>query len=42
MLPLRPMRRLYGRLLPQHKDMRPQMQDNLEKLRERLGGGQYN
>ena len=39
MLPLRPMRSLYGRLLPQHLDMRPQMQDNLERLREHLGGG---
>ena len=35
----RPMRNLYGRLLPQHRDMRPQMQDNLERLREHVGSG---
>lgn len=33
-LPLRPMRALYGVLLPQHRDMRPQMQANLEALND--------
>ena len=32
LLPLRPMRALYGRLIPQHRDMRPQMAANLEAL----------
>lgn len=31
-LPLRPVRALYGVLLPQHRDMRPQMRANLEAL----------
>jgi hypothetical protein len=35
-LPLRPMRALYGRLIPQHRDMRPQMQANLEALHDLL------
>lgn len=37
LLPLRPMRALYGRLLPDHRDMRPQMSANLEAL-ERITG----
>jgi hypothetical protein len=36
LLPLRPMRALYGRLIPQHRDMRPQMQANLEALHRLL------
>ena len=35
-LPLRPMRALYGLLLPHHRDMRPQMQANLEALRDQF------
>jgi hypothetical protein len=35
-LPLRPMRALYGRLLPHHRDMRPQMAENLAALRRQL------
>ena len=35
-LPLRPMRALYGVLLPHHRDMRPQMQANLEVLRDQF------
>jgi hypothetical protein len=35
-LPLRPMRALFGVLLPQHRDMRPQMQANLEALHRLL------
>jgi hypothetical protein len=33
LLPLRPMRALYGVLMPHHRDMRPQMRANLEALR---------
>jgi hypothetical protein len=33
MLPLAPFRALYGRLLPHHRDMRPQMLETVEKLR---------
>jgi hypothetical protein len=33
-LPLRPMRALYGVLMPHHRDMRPQMQANLDALNE--------
>jgi hypothetical protein len=36
LLPLRPMRALYGRLIPQHRDMRPQMHANLEALHRLL------
>ena len=36
LLPLRPMRALYGRLLPHHRDMRPQMAENLAALRRQL------
>ena len=36
LLPLRPMRALYGRLIPQHRDMRPQMQANLESVHRLL------
>jgi hypothetical protein len=39
MLPLRPMRAIYGRLLPHHRDMRPQMQANLEALRTDFAAG---
>ena len=38
LLPLRPMRALYGRLLPHHRDMRPQMAENLAALRRQLEG----
>jgi hypothetical protein len=31
-LPLRPMRAIYGVLLPHHRDMRPQMRQNLDAL----------
>lgn len=37
-LPLRVFLALYGRWLPQHRDMRPQMQANLEALREQFRG----
>ena len=36
-LPLRPLRAVYGVLLPQHRDMRPQMQQNLAGLADALG-----
>jgi hypothetical protein len=39
LLPGRPMRALYGVLLPQHCDMRPQMQSNLERLRDLFTAG---
>lgn len=32
-LPLRPLQTLFGVLLPQHRDMRPQMLENLQRLR---------
>ena len=35
--PLRPLRAVYGVLLPDHRDMRPQMQINLEALRDLFG-----
>ena len=35
-LPLRPMRALYGVLMPHHRDMRPQMQANLAALNEQF------
>jgi hypothetical protein len=35
-LPLRPFRALFGLLLPDHRDMRPQMRRNLEALRDQL------
>lgn len=34
--PARPLKWLYGRLLPQHRDMRPQMAHTLEQLRREL------
>lgn len=37
-LPLGPMRAVYGVLLPQHRDMRPQMQQNLLALSATLRG----
>ena len=36
-LPLAPLRLLYGVLLPQHRDMRPQMRANLAALADQLG-----
>jgi len=36
MLPRQPFRALYGRLLPHHRDMRPQMLETLERLKSRL------
>ena len=39
-LPLRPLRAVYGVLLPQHRDMRPQMGANLAALADQLAGGQ--
>lgn len=33
---LLPMRAVYGRALPQHRDMRPQMRHNLEALRDQF------
>lgn len=38
-LPLRPMRAVYGLLLPHHRDMRPQMRANLEALRHVFAAG---
>lgn len=38
LLPLPPMRALYGVLMPHHRDMRPQMQANLEALRDMFTG----
>jgi hypothetical protein len=38
-LPARPMRALYGVLMPHHRDMRPQMRTNLEALRNGFGDG---
>ncbi len=35
-LPAQPMRALYGLLLPHHRDMRPQMQANLEALHKQF------
>ncbi|WP_324274323.1 hemerythrin domain-containing protein [Blastococcus brunescens] len=35
-LPVRPMRALYGALLPHHRDMRPQMQANLDALHDQF------
>lgn len=37
--PLRLLRAVFGVLLPQHRDMRPQMQANLEALRDVFAGG---
>jgi hypothetical protein len=37
-LPLAPLRLVYGMLLPQHRDMRPQMRQNLAVLAQQLGG----
>jgi hypothetical protein len=39
MLPLRPMQAIYGVLMPHHRDMRPQMQANLEALRNIFAAG---
>ena len=38
-LPLKPMRAVYGVLMPHHRDMRPHMRANLEALRAGFGGG---
>ena len=38
LLPLAALRRVYGVLLPQHRDMRPQMLHNLTVLARQLGG----
>ena len=38
-LPYRPLLRLYSRLQPQHQDMRPQMRQNLEALRQQAHAG---
>jgi hypothetical protein len=38
-MPLRPLRMVYGLLMPQHRDMRPQMSSNLDVLGAQLGGG---
>jgi hypothetical protein len=38
-MPLRPFRALFGVLLPHHRDMRPQMQANLDALREQFLSG---
>jgi polyketide cyclase/dehydrase/lipid transport protein len=37
-LPLRPFRALYGRILPHHRDMRPQMAETLAALKAALEG----
>jgi hypothetical protein len=37
-MPMAPMQALYGRLLPQHRDMRPQMAETLAKLKVLLEG----
>ena len=36
LLPLRPLRAVYGVLLRHHRDMRPQMFENLTALRDQL------
>lgn len=36
MMPSRVFQAIYGRLLPQHRDMRPQMQETLENLKRTL------
>ena len=38
-LPYRPLLSLYSRLQPQHRDMRPQMQQNLEALQLQARAG---
>ncbi|PQP24560.1 hemerythrin domain-containing protein [Rhodococcus opacus] len=38
-LPYRPLLSLYSRLQPQHRDMRPQMRENLEALRRQARAG---
>ena len=38
-LPLRPMRAVYGVLMPHHRDMRPHMTANLEALRDGFSAG---
>ncbi len=38
-LPMRPLRAVYGVLLPHHRDMRPHMTANLEALRDAFTGG---
>lgn len=38
LMPLLPFRLLYGAMLPQHRDMRPQMQENLDRLKHQLEG----
>ena len=37
-LPVRPMRALYGVLMPHHRDMRPHMRANLQALRDLFPG----
>ena len=36
-LPSAPFKAFYGRMLPQHRDMRPQMADTLQSLRTQIG-----
>ena len=36
-LPSAPFKAFYGRMLPQHRDMRPQMADTLQSLRAQVG-----
>ena len=38
LLPVRPIRALYGVLMPHHRDMRPHMRTNLEALRDLFAG----
>ena len=35
-MPVLPARFLYGLMLPDHRDMRPQMQQNLDALKDQL------
>lgn len=39
MLPSAPFRAIYGRLLPHHRDMRPQMEETLARLKRTLESG---
>ena len=36
LMPVRPARFLYGLMLPDHRDMRPQMQQNMDALKDQL------
>ena len=38
LLPVRPIRAVYGVLMPHHRDMRPHMRANLEALRDAFAG----